>query len=166
MIELRFAAGPAVWDPALGRRIRDDLDEGRIVVWRSVSGAILSLTRVWRHGGTDTLGIRNNAHDPFDTDGLPLVLGRVEATSCGLWSPTGYRSARPITVHVLDPSDDADAATAEAFADWRRTLDSLVDRAAPHAWLEKVPPGHPDQPCPVAHCPLALGGQPLGANRQ
>lgn len=158
MIELRFAADPAVWDPDLGRRIRGDLDDGRIVVWRSVSGAILSLTRVHSDGGTDTVGIRSNPHDRFDTDGLPLVLGRIDATGCGLWSPTGYRSARPITVHVLDASDDADAATAAAFADWRRTLDSLADPAAPHAWLEQVPPGHPDQPCPVAHCPLALAG--------
>ena len=160
MMELRFAADPTGWNPDLGSAIRGDLDDGRIVVWRSVSGAVLSMARVHGDGGSDIVGIRNNPHDPFGTDGLPLVLGWIDATSCGLWSPGGYRSSRPVTVHVLDVDDVADGAV--VYQEWRRVLQTVADEDAPHAWLAQVPSGHPPEPCPVAHCPLVLSGQPLG----
>lgn len=155
-MELCFTADPALWDPDLGQRIRSHMDEGHIVVWRSVSGAVMTLANIGSAGGVDTVGIRNNPHDPFDADGLPLVLGRIDATSCGLWSPTGYRSSRPVTVHVLERADDADGGAGSE--DWQRTLRAVADKEAPHAWMEQVPDGHPHEPCPVAHCPVALNG--------
>lgn len=159
VMELRFTADPAVWAPDLGQRIRAHLERRHILLWRSVSGAVLSLANVGTRGGVDVVGIRNNPYDPFDTDGLPLVLGRIDATSCGLWSPTGYRSSRPVTVHVLERADDADGVVASE--DWQRTLRAIADKDAPHAWLEQVPDGHPREPCPVAHCPVVLNGRPI-----
>lgn len=155
MVELVFSAAPDVWVPDLGGQIRDRLNAGRLVLWRSVSGALLVLANVATDGGIDTVGIRRNRFDAFASDGVPLVMGRIEATSCGLWSPHGYSSSRPVTVHAYRPDDDA-ADPDELYEVWKARMQELAESDDPHAWLRQVPDRHPDEPCPVAHCPVQV----------
>lgn len=154
-MELLFTADPAVWDPTLGDRIRTAIDAGQIVIWRSVSGASLTIANVSDGTGVDVVAIRQNPHDRFASDGLPLILGRPEATSCGLWAPTGYRSSRPVIVLAYD--DAQQVGGDEAHAAWAAALLEVAafDGDDPRAWTRHLPDGHPPERCPVNHCPVA-----------
>lgn len=148
-----YVADPDVWEPNLGAAIRTELDDGCVVVVRTVSTAALVLANVVASGGVvETYGIRRNVNDPFGSDGLALLMGRVEATSCCVWAPNGYRSSKPVTVHVLDAPDE-DADTFGPWSDRRRELSDLYDD--PLDWVWRMPDGHPPEPCPGNHCPLA-----------
>lgn len=69
---LYTADNPTAWDGAVGDRIRAELDRGRIVVTRTVSGAGMVLaTVVDSNGGAQTTGIRQ---------GLTWIAGRPTAS--------------------------------------------------------------------------------------
>lgn len=160
-MQLLYAADPAVWDGTLGTRIRHELDAGWLVVTRTVSGAAMTIGNVATGDGTvEPVAVRHNPTDPLDTDGLPLALGRLEATSCGLWAPTGYRSSRLVTVHVLDGPAEA----ADTQGPWETHLLALAATGPdPQAWLRQVPSGHPGGACPGNHCALRLRDAPVRA---
>ena len=151
-IQILFTACPDVWDPDVGARIRERLDAGRIVVWRSVSGSALTLANLDGAGRVETYGVRHNARDPLAIDHMPVLLGRIEATSCGLWAP-GYRSARPVIACALDDPAEADDVQDVFVA---RLLELADDPGGPQAWLAVVPPTHPGDACPVNHCALRM----------
>lgn len=153
MADLIFSADPTVWVPDLGAQVRAQLDAGRLVLSRSVSGATLLLANVSVDPGIDTVGIRHNRHDPFGTDGLPLGMGLVSGTSCGLVSTSGYRSSRPVTIHAYAP-DDPGVDPEALYEVWKARLRELAAGDEPLAWLEQIPEGHPDEGCLVAHCPV------------
>jgi hypothetical protein len=70
--------------------------------------------------------------DPLANDGLAVLVGRGEAASCGLWSPTGYRTARLIVACAVDDPREADG-VGRLFVDRHR--EPADDPRGPQAWL-------------------------------
>lgn len=145
------------FDPCLGERIATRLQAGRTVLWRAASSTLLILTVF----DGDTVMVRINRWRELAGDGLPLLLSDGwEATSCGLWAPSGYRSTAPVLVTEHADLVAANAALPAHDAAFGRLLDS-AEAVAPD-WHEQVPTAHPPAPCPVPGCAAHAPGSGRG----
>jgi hypothetical protein len=155
-MDIVYTADPTVYDPDVGARVRAVLDAERLVLLRTVSGSALVITR---DGDGDMVSVRHSitAAARFESDGVPLVQGRIEATSCCVWSAAGYTSSRPVVIAALE--GDATGPGIQAVTDrWKETLRGLaaLDPQDPLGWLRVPQAGHPEEVCPGAHCALKM----------
>ncbi len=129
-------------DPHLGARIVQAVTgHGSTVVWISTSGTILclgpgthfDLVRVRVHAGTN----------PHLGDDLAVAAPGFDATSCGCWDDTQYRSTPPLLVA---------AATAQDIPRLHKHARQLGTN-----WTPTPPAGHPDAACGAHIC---LAGHP------
>lgn len=117
------------------------------MLWQSGSGAILGLAGDAADGFTM---VRISGHAPLPMDGFTLMIDRLDATSCGLWTADGYVSTPPVLVTSHPLGTPMDLEVPRQRQRWQDLL--LAANKRTPDWRARIRAGHPDESCPVPQC--------------